>query len=68
MGSEALLRSIPETCARLGVGRTQVYELIARGELEAVQLGRRRLVPDEAIVEFVRRLRAETAGSGAPAA
>ena len=58
----------PETCAELlGVGRTQIYLLMSTGRLESVKLGRRRLVPREAVTAFVERVREEQAGEAEPA-
>jgi excisionase family DNA binding protein len=69
MGSDALLHPVDDTCTILGIGKSQTWELIARGELESVKIGRRRLIPHDAIVDYVQRLRAEAAGPGdAPAA
>ena len=53
--------SVAEVIARLGVGRTLVYELIASGELRSTKLGARRLVPAEALDAFVAKLKAEAA-------
>jgi excisionase family DNA binding protein len=39
-----------------GIGRTLFYELIGSGQLRSVKLGRRRLVPADAIEELVDRL------------
>lgn len=64
MSSEALLHPVDDTCNILGIGKSQTWELIARGELESVKIGRRRLIPHDAIVDYVQRLRAEAAGSG----
>lgn len=48
------LLSIPETCEALGgLGRSKVYDLIGRGELRSIVIGRRRMVPVEAVVEFI---------------
>ncbi len=45
----------PERAAQLlGVGRTFVYtELLAKGRLESLKLGRRRLIPREALEAFI---------------
>jgi excisionase family DNA binding protein len=44
----------PEQCAdSLGVGRTFVYTLLASGQIESLKLGRRRLVPEEALKRFI---------------
>jgi excisionase family DNA binding protein len=49
----ARLLSVPETAVALGVGRTMIYELIARGELDSFKLGARRLVPAAEVDRFV---------------
>ena len=41
---DVLLCSIPDAAKALGLGRSKVYELIDGGQLEAVSIGRRRLV------------------------
>lgn len=60
LGAEAQLRTPPvqllavaEAAARLGVGRTTVYELITAGEIRSVKVGRRRLIPATALNEYV---------------
>lgn len=61
----SLARIVPDTTNRLGVGRTTVYRLIEEGQLETVQVGRRRLVLSESIDAFIERLRAQQAGDAA---
>jgi excisionase family DNA binding protein len=56
--SDQLLIPVPQACAMLGVGRTTLYALIAEGRLPSVQLGRRRLVPREALERFASSLSA----------
>ena len=51
-----LLVNVREAAALLGVGRTTAYELIARGELEVVHIGRSTRVPVTSIEEYVERL------------
>ena len=48
-----LLYTVGETAALLGVGRSTAYELIARGELKAVRLGRRRYVTRPVLTELL---------------
>jgi excisionase family DNA binding protein len=56
---QVLLRP-SEAAAALGIGKTALYELLARGELESVVIGvRARRIPRDALSEFVERLRAE---------
>ena len=44
----------PEEATRvLGIGRTFVYQLLATGKLESFKLGRRRLVPIDAIERLI---------------
>ena len=46
--------SVDETLQRLPIGRTRLYEAIASGEIKTVRLGRRILIPREAIDDFLR--------------
>ena len=41
---------------RLGVGRSTVYALMKSGELRSVHVGARRLIPEQAIVDFINKL------------
>jgi excisionase family DNA binding protein len=50
---DRLVYSVPEAAALLGISRAFAYELVARGELPVICLGRRRLVPRAALREFV---------------
>lgn len=52
---EALLVSVEEAARALGVGRDLVYELMASGGLPKVKLGRRTLVPAQALADWVNR-------------
>lgn len=48
----------PEGAAQaLGIGRSKTFELIASGEIESVKIGRRRLIPVDALHSFLDRLR-----------
>jgi excisionase family DNA binding protein len=48
------LYSLPEAQAALGgIGRSKVYDLIARGELSSLSVGRRRLISGEALRAYV---------------
>jgi excisionase family DNA binding protein len=58
MADEQQLLYKPEDAAAvLGIGRSKVFELMATGALESVQIGRSRRVPRAACVEYVERLR-----------
>lgn len=49
-----------------GIGRSLFYEKIGSGELRSVKIGKRRLVPEQAIAEYIARLEAQaSAGSAA---
>lgn len=54
----AVLVDVPEAGQRLGLGRTKTWELVRSGALETVRVGRRRLVPVDAIDQFVEQLHA----------
>ena len=50
-----LLLDVREVGDALGCGKTYVYELIARGELQTVKVGRLTRIPAVALAEFVCR-------------
>jgi excisionase family DNA binding protein len=58
MTGEMLLYSPQEAAELLGVGRSQMFELIGRGDVESVKIGRLRKIPREALTAYVERLRA----------
>jgi excisionase family DNA binding protein len=47
------LLAIKQVIFELGISRTALYELINAGRLKTVKIGRRRLVPIEAIEKLV---------------
>jgi len=47
--------TVPETASLLGISRAHAYELVARKELPAIRLGRRVVVPRQAIQDLLRR-------------
>lgn len=49
----ARLLPVSEAARQLGVGRSTVYELINAGDLRAIKVGRRRLIPSTAITEYI---------------
>jgi excisionase family DNA binding protein len=46
---DKLTLTVPETAKLLGISRGHAYELVARQELPAIKLGRRLLIPRQAI-------------------
>ena len=50
---ERMTLSIEEAAARLGISRALAYELVRRGELPRLRLGRRIVIPLKALEEFV---------------
>ena len=58
VSSKRLVYSVSEAAELLGISRAFAYELVARGELPVIRLGRRRLVPKVALLAL--------AGSGQP--
>jgi excisionase family DNA binding protein len=51
--SERLVYTVAEAGELLGISRAFAYELVARGELPVICLGRRRLVPKAALLALV---------------
>ncbi|MGH3499773.1 MAG: excisionase family DNA-binding protein [Nocardioidaceae bacterium] len=56
---ERLGYSIEEAAEQLGFGRSTMCELLASGEIESVKVGRRRIVPRDALVAYLDRLRSQ---------
>jgi excisionase family DNA binding protein len=52
-----LMHAVEPAAARLGIGRSVMYRLIASGDIPTVKVGKRRLVPEAELVAYVGRLR-----------
>ena len=48
--------SISEVCAAVGIGRSKIYEAIAKGQLKARKVGRRTLILRDELREFLQSL------------
>lgn len=60
---ESLL-TVAEVAKRLAGGRTTVYELISRGGLRTIKIGRARRIPESTLEEWiVQRLCAQAGGA-----
>jgi len=59
MADETAFVGVPEAARRLNLGETTTKREIAAGRLRSVLLGRRRLVPVDAIAEFAQALAAD---------
>jgi excisionase family DNA binding protein len=57
------LLSIPEASEALHLGETKVKELVARGELLSVKIGKSRRIPASAVQAYVGRLVSEAIGN-----
>jgi excisionase family DNA binding protein len=53
----ALLYDIPAAAEQLSVSARVLERLIKDGKVDTVKIGRRRLVPAEALADYVERLR-----------
>ncbi|MBN7551827.1 helix-turn-helix domain-containing protein [Mycobacteroides abscessus subsp. abscessus] len=50
---EHRLLPLEDVMARLQVGRTKIYEFIASGQLRSIKVGKRRVVSEAALREFI---------------
>jgi excisionase family DNA binding protein len=48
-----VLLTVSEAAKRLSLGRTMLYELIAKGELPSIKIGRARRIPASALEQWV---------------
>lgn len=53
MEAERLTLTVEEAAGLLGISRNLAYELVARKELPSVRLGRRLVVPRQALVRLL---------------
>lgn len=53
-----LLYSKPEAAEQLSISERVLERLIRDGEMETVTIGRRRLVPADALVDYIDRIKA----------
>lgn len=51
--TERLTYSVSEAAEAIGIGRSMLYTLLGRGELQSVRVGRRTLIPVQAVLEFL---------------
>jgi excisionase family DNA binding protein len=58
-----LAYSVEEAAAQLGIGRTFMFHLIATGEIESFKIGKRRKISHDALIGYIKRLRAEQAAA-----
>jgi len=56
MTNQDRLMPLTEAMARLNVGKSTLYELLASGRLRSVYIGRRRLVSEKALSELIAAL------------
>lgn len=72
--SPSRLLKVNEVADRLGVSRNKVYELLYKGEIRSLAIGRTRRISPDALAEFISRPKddglevAPTTSSGATAA
>ena len=64
---EKLLLTVPESAARLGLGRSKFYELLQSGQIKPVRIGRAVRIQAAELERFVERLQREQDGGDDPA-
>jgi excisionase family DNA binding protein len=56
-----LLHPVQEAWEIIGIGRTMLYELIAKGEIKTVKIGRRTLIAHDELARYVASLSSDGA-------
>jgi excisionase family DNA binding protein len=54
---DRITATIDETCAATGIGRSSLYELIGKGEIASIKIGKRRLID---VKSAIKRLTPDT--------
>jgi excisionase family DNA binding protein len=57
--SPVLLFGVDEAARRLGISRTTLYGELAAGRVRSLKVGRRRVIPVDALAEYVHRMSSE---------
>jgi len=47
--------SVKQACQRIGLGKTAFYAFLGAGEIPAIKIGKRTLIAEEALNNFIRR-------------
>jgi len=55
VSADKLLVTVEEAAQLLSINRSTVYDLIGRGHLPSVKIGRRRLISRQSLVDFINR-------------
>jgi excisionase family DNA binding protein len=63
-----LLLTPEEAAAELRIGRSRMYDLLRRGDVQSVKVGGSRRVPYDDLAAYVKRLVAEQSGEPGEAA
>lgn len=53
--NDTLLVPVVEAARLLSIDRSTVYEMLARGDLPSIKIGRRRLVSRQALIDYITR-------------
>jgi len=61
MEHEKLGHKVEDVAKALGIGRNEAYEAVKRGEIPAIRIGRRIIVPDAALRRMLERAGTEAA-------
>ena len=61
--ADRALLSVDEFANKVGLGRSKVYELISSKEIETLKIGKRRLIPVQAMDEWIAGLRERAAAA-----
>lgn len=54
-GRAKLLVTVEEASHLLSIHRTTIYDMLGRGDLPSVKIGRRRLISRQALIDFISR-------------
>lgn len=62
-GQERLLNTVNQACEILSLSRATIYRLLESGDLQSYRVGRRRMIPTDAIRSFLADLAASEGAS-----
>ncbi len=62
---ESLLLTVEQAAKVIGIGRSKLYELLEKGHIESVRIGRARRVPVSSLEGYVNRILEDAVTLGA---
>ena len=48
--------TVDDICSMLRLGKSSVYELLKTGKIKHIRIGRKHIIPKQAVIDFINRV------------